>query len=402
MSEDIQFKITADESGALNAFKRVRNEVLNNDKALERVGKQGKLTSTALKDAANVLGPEFQILGDRIDHISGALADVNGASMLAKGSLVALVAVGSAEVGLMIGEWIAGTEQWKATFDETTKSIASDMQYITKQNQERFDNEIKLAQLAATEEQKNNELSKIRVATNNALTQATLTLTKAQEGLNESLANDFLGRNTEDNAIAQEAVRIAQEQVNALKQQADIVDRLRYGGSEIEEQIAQRQREADAIKAQNEALAKQSAEQERLQQTQVDYLANLDAELVRIRDGEEAYLRLTLAKQGFTDESIESALRLKTEINELSELSKIRQTEATNAEREERDSPIRIGQRGELRGDQQRFITRGPGMKGEEKLLAAAKEQAQRAAEMLKEAKKQTALLAKIPKGVTE
>jgi hypothetical protein len=402
MSEDIQFKITADESGAVNAFKRMRSEVLNNDKALERVGKQGKLTSTALKDAANVLGPEFQILGDRIDHVSGALADVNGASLLAKASLVGLVAVGSFEVGKMIGDWIADTENWKATFAEATKSISADIDYISKQNQERFENEIKLANLASTEQQKNQELSLIRAAKNNELTEARLNLIRREQDLNESLANDFMGRNTEDNDISREAVRIAKDQVDLLAKQVAEVEKLRYGGSEIEEQIAQRQAEADAIKAQNDALAKQALEQERLQQTQVDYLANLDAELVRIRDGEEAYLRLTLAKQGFNEESINTALRLKAEINELSELNKIRKEEVERPDREERDSPIRIGQRGEVQGTQQRFITRGIGMKGDEKLLAAAKDQAQRAKEMLAEAKKQTALLAKLPKGVTE
>jgi len=104
----------------------------------------------------------------------------------------------------------------------------------------------------------------------------------------------------------------------------------------------------------------------------------------------------------YSDTTIEKALQIKAEINELNELNRIKQENERQSGRGERDSPIRIGQRGAIQGDQQRFITRGIGMKGDEKLLAAAQEQAQRAKEMLAEAKKQTALLAKLPKGVTE
>jgi hypothetical protein len=402
MSEDIQFKITADEAGALNAFKRVRNEVLNNEHGLKEVGKQGKLTSTALKDAASVLGPQFQILGDRIDHISGALGDVKGASLLAKASIVGLVAVGSWEVGRMVSDWIAGAEEWAKANEEAVKRITASQDFLIKKGQERLSLDLQIANAASSAEQRESELTDLLVKKKTDLFDAQQSLIDAEWDLKTARGNNALGMGGEDDAIAEANLANAKEMVKAINEQINAINRQRDGATGREAELERRKAELDAIKAQNDALAKQAAEQERLQQTQESYLANLDAELVRIRDGEEAYLRLTLAKQGFTEESINAALKLKAEINELSELNKIRTEEAAKPDPEERDSPIRIGQRGELRGDQQRFITRGIGMKGDEKLLAAAKEQIQRANEMLKESKKQTALLAKLPKGVTE
>jgi hypothetical protein len=373
MSEDIKFKITADESGAVNAFKRMRNEVLNNDKALQQVGKQGKLTSTALKDAANILGPEFGILGDRIDHISGAFADVNGASLMAKASLVGLVAVGGFEVGRMIGDWAFQTEHWKEQLSDAVDEAKRLNSELLKSNQESMSN--------MSVDQINQEM---------AGTMQNMAQLKQEIAAIDAAWYDFYSAESYMGESKQGEVDALREQLDAFKNELRKREQMQVDA------------EADAIKAQADALAKQATEQERLLQTQTDYLANLDAELVRIRDGEEAYLRLTLAKQGFTEESINAALQLKAEINELSELSKIRADEAGKPGAEQRDNPISISPRGELRGDQQRFITRGVGMKGDEQLLAAAKEQAQRAKEMLTEAKKQTALLAKLPKGVTE
>lgn len=402
-TEDIKFRLTTDEAGAVAGFKRFRNEVLNNDKALQQVGKQGKLTSMALKDAANVVGPEFAILGDRIDHITGALADVNGASLIAKASLVGLVAVGSFEVGNMLSELILQTEAWKEANAKTVEGIGADFEYLGKIGQDRFEQEVKLAELAVTQEQKNNELTTIRLRKLAELSEAQESLVKRQQELNMAMDNDLLGYGTEDNAIAQEAVAIDERRVKMLKEQLELVTNLRDAKeSDLEIEIRLRQEAANAIKAQNEEAQRQAQIQANLQSTQENYLANLDAELVRIRDGEEAYMRLTLAKQGFNEETIESALRVKAEINELSELRKTRDAEAARPSEQGTPASIRVSRPGELRGEQQRFLTRGVGMRGEEKLLAAAKEQAQRSKDLLAEAKKQTALLAKLPKGVTE
>jgi hypothetical protein len=402
MSEDIQFKITADESGALNAFKRVRNEVLNNEQGLKEVGKQGKLTSMALKDAASVLGPQFQILGDRIDHISGALGDVKGASLLAKASIVGLVAVGSWEVGRMVSDWITGAEEWAKANEEAVKRITASQDFLIKKGQERLALDLQIANLAASPEQRQAELTDLLIKKKTDLFDAQQALIDAEWDMQTAKGNNALGMGGEDDAIAEANLANAREMVKVINEQINAINRQRDGATGREAELERRKAEKDAIKAETDAIAKQTAEQDRHNQTQADYLANLDLELIKLKEGEEAYERKRLKMLDYSDETIEKALKMKAEITEINELNKIRADEVARPELEERDSPIRIGQRGDLQGTQQRFITRGIGMKGDEKLLAAAKEQAQRAAEMLKEAKKQTAFLAKIPKGVTE
>lgn len=401
MSEDIQFKLTADESGALNAFKRVRNEVLNNEHGLKEVGKQGKLTSMALKDAASVLGPQFQILGDRIDHISGALGDVKGASLLAKASIIGLVAVGSWEVGRMVSDWIAGAEEWAKANEEAVKRITASQDFLIKKGQERLALDLQIANAASSAEQREAELTDLLVKKKTDLFDAQQALIDAEWDLKTARGNNALGMGGEDDAIAEANLANAKEMVKTINEQINAINRQRDGATGREAELERRKAELDAIKAQNAELEKQTLKQDQLNQSQTDYLANLDLELVKLKEGEEAYERKRLEMLKYSDTTIEKALKIKAEITELNELNKIRQEEAIRPVAEERDSPTRIGQRGELRGDSQRFITRGIGMKGDEKLLAAAKEQAQRAKEMLAESKKQTALLAKLPKGVT-
>lgn len=380
MTEDIEFKITADESGALNAFKRVRSEVLNNEHGLQEVGKQGKITSTALKDAANVLGPEFQILGDRIDHITGALGDVNGASLAAKASLVTLVAVGGFEVGRMIGDWISGTQRWIDELKEA-EAISAKMQSRVQANtQERAG--------GLTSDQLQNELRGTADA-----------IQRIQEQIKQSdmALMNFSGGNWVPFFGGGEQVR--RESVDSLKKQLESQRQLHQT---YQDEIAKRAKDARdeeakqiqaTVEQEAKAIEAKQSDNDKLVKSQDDYLANLDLELLKLREGEEAYERKRLKMLDYSDTTIEKALQIKAAIEQ-----------ETRAQRdsEGQNDLVRIGQRGEVRGDQQRFITRGPGMKGEEKLLAAAKEQAQRAAEMLKEAKKQTALLAKMPKGVTE
>ena len=48
MSEDINIRIKSDESGAVAGFKRLRSEVLNNEKAIKEIGTQGRLSGKAL------------------------------------------------------------------------------------------------------------------------------------------------------------------------------------------------------------------------------------------------------------------------------------------------------------------------------------------------------------------
>jgi hypothetical protein len=250
VAEDIRFKITADEVGAVNAFKRFRSEVLNNEKQLDRVAKQGKMTSTALKDSANILGPEFAILGDRIDHITGALADVKNASLAAKASLITLVAVGSYEVSTMINDWIWQTEAWKKANEEAIKGLTSEQEYRNKLNQDYFDLEMKIIEQAFTEEQRLAELRDIEQQKKEERLLAEEQLTKDKRALQAALANDLLEFGKEDNAINEAAVKLSEEKVKLLNEQLQLIDKAIVGPSERE------------LELQNRIAAKQAKERE--------------------------------------------------------------------------------------------------------------------------------------------
>jgi len=301
MSEDIQFKITADESGALNAFKRVRSEVLNNDKALERVGKQGKLTSTALKDAANVLGPQFGILGDRIDHITGALADVKGASLATKASLVALVAVGSYEVGTMIADWVWQTKEWQKANEEAIRVITSQQDYLNKKSQERFDLDMKIIQLAATEEQKLSELRDIEQKKLEERLLAEEQLTKDKRDLEKAIANDRLGYGKEDNETIESAIKLSKERVKLLNQQLALIQKARVGPNEQELEL-ERRREAARVKPEAKEKEMAAPQTQRLQADQQRFITrgsgarDLD-KLIEIAKQQQALAQRDAAEQ---------------------------------------------------------------------------------------------------------
>ena len=404
MSEDINIRIKSDESGAVAGFKRLRNEILNNEKGLQEIGKQGRISGTALKDMADVLGPEFQILGDRIDHLTGSLEDVRGASLVTKASLIGLVAVASYQVGDMISNWAMQTEAWKAAHDEAIKSIAQSSTFVKKLTEDRFQKQIQLAQLASTEEQKNAELSSIRMQKMNELQDARNPLVSEQMELSKTTANDILGYGKEDNAIAEEAIRITKERIKLLQQQFNEADRLRYRPEEtgLDAQLAQRRQEAEAaaeaVKQQAEAERKRVAELERskqaedaLLQSQQSYLDSLEMEIVKLTQGEEAYQRLRLAKQGFTEDTIESALALQREIKALN----------IKADAERQSTPQREQSLPQLQASQQRFLTRGTGSSVQQKIVDEVKRQNAIASRLLQEAQKQTRMLNNIPKEVT-
>jgi hypothetical protein len=145
--------------------------------------------------------------------------------------------------------------------------------------------------------------------------------------------------------------------------------------------------EAKAMEKEQQAADKAREEIERLNATQEDYLINLELELVKIKEGEEAYLRLTLAKQGFNEETIKSALALKAEITELSEAAKVREKGGAAGRGISLQAP------GQVQGTQARFITRGIGMSGQDKILEATRKQIEKQEALLAEQKKQTQIL---------
>jgi hypothetical protein len=382
MSEDIRFKISADESGAVNAFKKVRSEVLNNEHGLKALNKEGKTTGKSLKDMASVLGPEFGILGDRIDHMAGALNDVNGAGLAAKAGLVGLVSVGAWQVGSMLGDFIFETEKWAKTHEEAVKKITDGNTFIARQTEDRFQKQIALSNLAASQETQNAELSTLRDRTAIELGEAKVQLFNRENELKIALGNDFFFMGTQDNAISEERVRLAKEHVEMLEKQFNQVDRLASARqSDLDMQISQRKAAAEAEQERQKNIAKEEADAEKLKSAQTTYLDSLDLELVRLKEGEEAYTRLSLAKQGFTQDTVDAAVAMKAEIEA------IKQAEAETRKVSPTDKDVvakRQDQPGNLQATQQRFITRGSGPNLEKMVADNTKQSAATLAELRK------------------
>jgi septal ring factor EnvC (AmiA/AmiB activator) len=371
-TEDIRIKLQADESGAVNAFRKLRSEVLNNEQGLKQLGQQGKMTGKGLKDMASFLGPEFQILGDRLDHVSGAMADIKGAGLLAKGAMIGLVATAGFQVGQMIGDWVFETEKWKKALEDARGEADRLNSKLLEGARERA--------TELTTDQLQTELAGV----DNQLGQLGGSIGTLRDELNQM---NILSRTfTAGVAERTESIAILEQEREAARKTREM-----YQGLLRErEKQAEKAREAEEAKALAEearAAEKAAAAAQQLIDTQEDYLFQLDAELVKIRDGEEAYMRLTLAKRGFTEESINSALALKAEISELSEAAKARERSGTGA------GGISVSAPGQVQGTQARFITRGIGMSGQDKILEATKKQIEKQEALLTEQKKQTQIL---------
>ena len=371
MTDDIRFKITADEQGAVASFKRLRQEILNNEHGLKSIGQEGKMSGKALKDMASFLGPEFQILGDRLDHVSGALQDIKGAGFVAKAALVGLVATAGFQVGQMIGNWIFETEKWKKELDDA-------LALSEKLNQEN----VKLAQSEVSgmsDEQIKSQLSGIDAA-----------IARSRAEI-ESYNKAFFQTGEIAGAISLAEQRIKEQQElrkvfmeahkERMKMQTD-----EYKSAQLAIEL---QKQADEAEKERLARVKQEqSEQDRLTQAQDDFLASLELEITRLKEGEEAYTRLRLAKQGFTEETIEASLAMKAEIDELKKAQEIKKET-----KQERDFQAP----GMVQATQQRFITRGTGSSVQDKILQEMKQQIKIQQELLVATRKTNEKLSKIP-----
>jgi DNA repair exonuclease SbcCD ATPase subunit len=375
-TEDIRIKLQADESGAVNSFRKLRSEVLNNEQGLKQLGQQGKMTGKGLKDMASFLGPEFQILGDRLDHVSGAMADIKGAGLLAKGAMIGLVATAGFQVGKMIGDWVFETEKWKETLADARKEADALNAKMLQGARERT-SELSVEQLER-------ELS----GTSQNIGEITDQINKLKREAEEWSLSNTLRIGTEDR----------QNEIGTLEQEREAARKLRdmyqetLAAREKQAQAAREAEEAKALAEEARAAEQAAAAAQRLVETQEDYLFTLEAELVKIKEGEEAYTRLTLAKRGFTEESINSALALKAEISELTEAAKARERSGTSGS----GGGMSVTAPGQVQGTQARFITRGIGTSGQDKILEATKEQIKKQTEGVVVQKAILAALAKI------
>jgi hypothetical protein len=371
-TEDIRFKIQADESGALNSFKRLRSEILNNEQGLKQISQQGKMTGRSLKDMASMLGPEFQVLGDRLDHITGAMGDIKGAGLMAKAGMIALVATAGFEVGQMIGNWLFETEKWKKALEDARKEADRLNDKLFEGARERA-SELTIGQIETEMAGLDNQISQVGGS-----------IGTLQDELNQMsiISRTF----TAGVAERQEEIATLNQEREAARKTRDMYASLLDQRKKQAEEARQEQ-EAKALAEEAKAAEQAAAKAQQLIDTQDDYLFTLEAELVKLREGEEAYMRLTLAKRGFTDETINSALALKAEITELSEAAKVREKGTAAGGGMSLQGP------GQVQGTQARFITRGIGMSGQDKILEATRKQIEKQEALLSEQKKQTQLL---------
>ena len=371
MTDDIRFKITADEQGAVASFKRLRQEILNNEHGLKSIGQEGKMSGKALKDMASFLGPEFQILGDRLDHVSGALQDIKGAGFVAKAALVGLVATAGFQVGQMIGNWVFQTEKWKKELDDALALSEK----LSQENTKLAQSEVS----GMSDEQIKSQLSGIDKA-----------IARSRAEI-ESYNKAFFQTGEIAGAISLAEQRIKEQQElrkvfmeahkERMKMQTD-----EYKSAQLAIEL---QKQADEAEKERLARVKQEqSEQERLTQAQDDFLASLELEITRLKEGEEAYIKLKLAKQGFTEETIAASLAMKAEIDALKKEQQIK-----SETKQERDFQAP----GMVQAAQQRFITRGTGSSVQDKILQEMKQQIKIQQELLVATRKTNEKLSKIP-----
>jgi hypothetical protein len=186
------------------------------------------------------------------------------------------------------------------------------------------------------------------------------------------------------------------EEIKTIEQELDVMRKLRQS---YEEATKARQKQAEQAReaAEAKALAEEaraaeqaSAAAQQLIDTQEDYLFQLNAELVKIRDSEEAYMRLTLAKRGFTEETINSAIALRAEIDQLNKEKKMKDDKQSQVGSASVTAP------GQVQGTQARFITRGTGSSVQDKILEATRKQIEQQRAMLEEQKKTARILEKV------
>jgi DNA repair exonuclease SbcCD ATPase subunit len=377
-TEDIRIKLQADESGAVNAFRKLRSEVLNNEQGLKQLGQQGKMTGKGLKDMASFLGPEFQILGDRLDHVSGAMADIKGAGLLAKGAMIGLVATAGFQVGKMIGDWVFETEKWKEALAEARKEADRLNAMLLEGARNRA------SELSA------DELDRELKGTIENVSTLSMRLAELKQLQDKTWYVD--------RALGTDGFSERIEEIKTIEQELDVMRKLRQSyeeATQARQKQAEQAREAEEAKALAEearAAEQAAAAAQRLVETQEDYLFTLEAELVKIKEGEDAYMRLTLAKRGFTEESINSALALKAEISELTEAAKARERSGTSGS----GGGMSVTAPGQVQGTQARFITRGTGSSVQDKILEATRKQIEQQRAMLEEQKKTARILEKV------
>lgn len=385
-TEDIKLMITADEARAVASLAKLEKATKSAEIALAAIDEESKNVVQAFEDLSAYTGSggPFDQMAEESSELKAILAqlgDINWSDIVGK---VRDVWNTSFQVGDAIGRWAFGVDEFNRKFEES-KSLAEQFQQVILKSAVSRAESLGLAQI-----QKEIDGYSAAIAR----------LTEQQKKLNEEQYRFELAADKESVEIAirqQMQLRDALLEVLEVRQREEA--RPKNENQELmqtmgfrNEQEAQAYRDAlYAAEAYTEQLNREQAERERLESAQSNYLASLDAELVRLRDGEEAYLRLTMAKQGFSEATIENALRLREEINQLKELD--REQSKTQKVTQEKQIEKRVAMPGQVQATEARGLTRGIGMRGQDKILAATEKQVEIQAKVAKHLEEQNRLL---------
>ena len=385
-TEDIKLMITADEARAVAALAKLEKTTKSAELALAAIDEESRNIAQSFEDLSRYTGsggPFDQIKQDsgELKAILSQLGDINWSDIVSKVREVWNV---SYQVGDTIGRWAFGVDEFNAKFEESKQIAQQFHEAVTKSAVERA------ATIGLEQIQKEIDGYSAAIAR----------LTEQQRKLNEEQYRFELAADKE--AVAT-AIRQQQELRDALIQVQEARKReapqpqnenqqLMQTMGFRNEQEAQAYRDAlYAAEVYTEQMAREQAERERLAAAQENYLQTLDAELVRLKEGEEAYLRLTMAKQGFTEETIESALQIRNEIEQLRELDR----DKTQRPETAKDVGVKVKATlpGVVQGTEARGLTRGVGIRGQDKILAATQKQVDLQDKIAKQLEEQNRIL---------
>lgn len=282
--------------------------------------------TTQLDKTAKVsrsFGQAFQVLGKfGVDvgpfvEVSSVLSDaamtagklketMQASGTAAKVGLSAAVVAISFQIGTMIHDWISGTELWNLKMQETLKNLGKQADFSNKKTEQQFEMQLKLANAAETDGQRQIELQNLLIEKKKEVSAAEKQLQKDRADLEEAIRNDTFGYGKEDNDLAKEAVKIAEQRLGLLKQQQEQVGKTIKGPTEKEEELARREQASENRK---------KIEQE---------ILNLQKQTLALTDPEAA-ARAEIEKlanmEGITEE-LRSQLLLAFEKNKQTELEK--------------------------------------------------------------------------------
>lgn len=336
----------------IEALKQAKGQIQETGVEMQKTGDSFKDTSEASQKVSGAFSKAFGALGltelaafsSEIGSLSGQLKEMQEAGKKGgdafKGLAVAGMAISAVaaswKIGTLIADWVYQTEQLNRRMKETLELLSQQASFTNDKTRKQFEMQMELANAALTEEQRQLELAELRAAKEQEVAEAKRQLIKEERDLQKALANDVLGYGTEDNAAAEEAVKIAKDRLKLLQEQQTEVTKAIRGPSENEQELANRlkakelQKEAadEAVAAEQRRFQEWSKnwdDQKKAQQDQAkreaDYINALKVRNEELTKGKRAAEELKAQQAGISDEVIMQGRELSIQ-NELLEMQK--------------------------------------------------------------------------------